>query len=59
MINRMLYRGPLQGLAPLFPDMPQSHWGFGDVQEATISHKAERKEDGSEKWIESINDSVK
>lgn len=59
MINRMLYRGPLQGLAPLFPDMPQSHWGFGDVQEATISHKAERNEDGSEKWIESINDSVK
>jgi len=59
MINRMLYRGPLQGLAPLFPDMPQSHWGFGDVQEATISHKANRNEDGSEKWIESINDSVK
>jgi hypothetical protein len=59
MINRMLYRGPLQGLAPLFPDMPASHWGFGDVQEATLSHKAERNADGSEKWLETVSDSVK
>ncbi|CAM4512642.1 hypothetical protein FHS16_003390 [Paenibacillus endophyticus] len=58
MINRMVYRGPLKGLAPLFPDMPESHWGFGDVQEATISHKAERNEDGSETWIETISDDV-
>ncbi|WP_246096650.1 S-layer homology domain-containing protein [Paenibacillus sinopodophylli] len=59
MINQMLYRGPLLGVAPTFPDMPQSHWGFGNVQEATISHKAERNSDGSEQWLETISDSVK
>ncbi|WP_169085953.1 S-layer homology domain-containing protein [Paenibacillus sp. PL91] len=59
MINRMLYRGPLQGLDQQFPDMPQNHWGFGDVQEATISHSAKRKEDGSEKWIANLSDDVK
>jgi hypothetical protein len=59
MINRMLYRGPLQGLAQQFPDMPQSHWGFGDVQEATISHSAKRNEDGSENWSANLSDDVK
>lgn len=59
MINRMLYRGPLQGLEPLFPDMPKSHWAFGDVQEATISHESVRQADGSEQWIRNIADDVK
>ncbi|WP_159888633.1 S-layer homology domain-containing protein [Paenibacillus puerhi] len=58
MINRMLFRGPLAGLEPLFPDMPASHWGFGEVQEATFSHEAIRNADGSETWIQSIQDDV-
>ncbi|MFD0960984.1 S-layer homology domain-containing protein [Paenibacillus chungangensis] len=58
MINRMLFRGPLKGLEPLFPDMPTTHWGFGEVQEATISHEAERNADGSETWTKSLEDGV-
>ncbi|UQZ85501.1 Cellulosome-anchoring protein precursor [Paenibacillus konkukensis] len=58
MINRMLYRGPLKGLAPQFPDVAESHWGFGDVQEATVSHEAVRNSDGSETWKNKIDDQV-
>ncbi|WP_248929233.1 S-layer homology domain-containing protein [Paenibacillus hamazuiensis] len=59
MINRMLYRGPLKGASALFPDVPESHWGFGDVQEATFSHEAVRNQDGSETWKRNIEDDVK
>ncbi|MEK3718961.1 S-layer homology domain-containing protein [Paenibacillus sp. FSL H8-0034] len=58
MINRMLYRGPLQGVEPLFPDVPASHWGFGDVLESTFSHESVRNEDGSETWKDNIADNV-
>lgn len=58
MINRMLFRGPLEGVKPLFPDMPNTHWGFGEVQEATFSHEAIRNSEGSETWIQSIPDDV-
>ncbi|OXM85415.1 S-layer homology domain-containing protein [Paenibacillus rigui] len=59
LINRMLYRGPLHGLAPQFPDVPESHWAEGDVQEATVSHESTRNNDGSEAWQKSLNDEVK
>lgn len=59
LINRMLYRGPLQGVEQQFPDMPKIHWAFGDVQEATISHESERNSDGIEEWIKNISDDVK
>jgi hypothetical protein len=59
MINRMLYRGPLLGFKQLFPDMPTSHWGFGEVQEATVSHEAVRNADGSETWTKSLSDDMK
>lgn len=58
MINRMLYRGPLYGLQPLFPDMPETHWGFGEVQESTQSHLSDRNDDGSEKWIKELSDTM-
>ncbi|WP_256760713.1 S-layer homology domain-containing protein [Cohnella sp. WQ 127256] len=58
MINRMLYRGPLQGYTQLFPDMPTSHWGFGEVQEATVSHESVRNEDGSETWTKKLSDDM-
>lgn len=58
LINRMLYRGPLQGLTPLFPDIQSSHWAFGDVQEATQSHESIRNTDGSEAWKRTIGDKV-
>lgn len=59
LINRMLYRGPLKGLNAIFPDMPESHWAFGDVQEATQSHSSVRNTDGSESWTKNLNDDVK
>ncbi|TDF98798.1 S-layer homology domain-containing protein [Paenibacillus piri] len=58
MINRMLYRGPLKGMEPLFPDVDASHWGFGDVQEATASHGSVRNDDGSETWMSKLGDEV-
>ncbi|MBD3920873.1 tandem-95 repeat protein [Paenibacillus sp. PR3] len=59
MINRMLYRGPLTGLAPIFPDMPSTHWAFGDVQEATVSHISVHNEAGGEGWKGALEDDVK
>ncbi|MFZ7103310.1 MAG: S-layer homology domain-containing protein [Peptococcaceae bacterium] len=48
MINRLLYRGPLQNVEPTFPDVPKDHWAFGEVEESTRSHEFMRNEDGSE-----------
>ncbi|GAB6928186.1 S-layer homology domain-containing protein [Paenibacillus sp. JCM 10914] len=59
LINRMLFRGPLQGLTPQFPDIPELHWAFGDIQEATVSHESVRNSDGSEAWIKNLMDDVK
>ncbi|WP_238357816.1 S-layer homology domain-containing protein [Cohnella zeiphila] len=58
LINRMLYRGPLQGLAPVFPDVPEDNWSFGDVQEATVSHEATRNGDGSETFVQKLEDAI-
>ncbi|MFE5324411.1 S-layer homology domain-containing protein [Paenibacillus sp. NPDC056579] len=58
MINRMLYRGPLKGMPAQFPDVAESHWGFGDVQEATVSHESSRNNDGSETYKSKIEDHV-
>ncbi|WP_274361895.1 S-layer homology domain-containing protein [Paenibacillus thermotolerans] len=59
LINRMLYRGPLHGLEPMFPDIPESHWAFGQVQEATQSHESTRNLDGSEAWLKTLDDDVR
>ncbi|WP_168735705.1 tandem-95 repeat protein [Cohnella fermenti] len=58
LINRMLFRGPLEGLAPVFPDVPTTHWAFGEVQEATVSHESIRNSDGSETFVKRIEDDV-
>lgn len=57
MINRMLYRGPLTGLAPQFRDVPASYWGFGDIQEATQSHESTRQDSG-EVWLRTLSDDM-
>lgn len=54
MINRLMYRGPLHGSAQSYPDVPQDHWAFGDVEESTRSHEASRNEDASEQLIRHI-----
>ncbi|MGG1519428.1 Ig-like domain-containing protein [Paenibacillus oryzisoli] len=58
LINRMLYRGPLTGISPLFPDVSSTYWGFGDIMEASISHESTRNADGSEAWLNKIADDV-
>lgn len=59
LINKALYRGPLTGLEPIFPDVAETHWGFGDVQEATVSHQSTRNQNGIEVWVSTLKDNVK
>ncbi|OZB93616.1 S-layer homology domain-containing protein [Paenibacillus sp. XY044] len=59
LMNRALYRGPLTGLDPVFPDVDKSFWAFGDVQEATVSHVSTRSDEGSEVWQAILEDDVK
>lgn len=58
LINHMLFRGPLTGVSPSFPDVSAGNWAFGDVEEATRSHRAARNEDGSEAFKQAIKDNV-
>lgn len=55
MINRLMYRGPLHGAEQSYPDVPQDHWAFGDVEESTRSHDAIRNADASEQLIRHID----
>ncbi|WP_128104189.1 Ig-like domain-containing protein [Paenibacillus sp. DCT19] len=54
MINGMLYRGPLTGVEPSYPDNRQDKWSFGQVEEATRTHTYQINEDGSEMMIKYI-----
>ncbi|WP_276353694.1 S-layer homology domain-containing protein [Cohnella caldifontis] len=49
MINRLLNRGPLTGVEATFPDVPKTHWAFGQVEESTLTHEYSRNPDASEK----------
>ncbi|SFE77550.1 VCBS repeat-containing protein [Paenibacillus catalpae] len=59
LINRLLYRGPLTGVEPSFPDVAKSNWAFGQVEEATRSHEATRTSDGNEHFVKALDDNVK
>ncbi|WP_182303683.1 S-layer homology domain-containing protein [Cohnella cholangitidis] len=59
LINKMLFRGPLVNVEPTFPDVSKSHWAFGQVEEASHSHKAIRNRDGSESFVKTVEDTVK
>ncbi|KNY25405.1 S-layer homology domain-containing protein [Pseudobacteroides cellulosolvens] len=50
MINRWLYRGPLNGKTLPFKDVPTSHWGYGHIAEAVFDHKYSRDPKGGEKY---------
>lgn len=54
MINGMLYRGPLDGAEPSYPDNLIDRWSFGQVEEATRSHISKFNADGSETMTEFI-----
>jgi hypothetical protein len=51
MFNRMLYRGPLNGVEPQFPDVSKKHWAFGQIEESARDHKYTRNSDGSEQIV--------
>ncbi|NDI35194.1 hypothetical protein EPK97_10550 [Chengkuizengella sediminis] len=57
LINRMLYRGPLENISPTFPDVNPTYWAFGHIEEASVSHKSQYKE-GYEEFIQEIEDQV-
>ncbi|WP_438348168.1 S-layer homology domain-containing protein [Paenibacillus sp. FA6] len=38
MLNRLLGRGPLTTMAARWSDVPNDHWAFGEIQEASIDH---------------------
>ncbi|OPH56365.1 hypothetical protein BC351_28110 [Paenibacillus ferrarius] len=48
-INRMLGRGPLSGLAHSpWKDVPDGHWAIQDIEEASVSHNFESSSTGGE-----------
>ncbi|WP_174818622.1 S-layer homology domain-containing protein, partial [Paenibacillus kobensis] len=59
LINHMLYRGPLHDIEPTFPDVPANYWGFGHIEEASVSHESTYDEQGEEHFIKQIEDQVK
>ncbi|NLD49833.1 MAG: S-layer protein, partial [Clostridiaceae bacterium] len=38
LINRALLRGPLYDVKQTFKDVPESHWAFKDIAEASLTH---------------------
>lgn len=42
-VSRLLGRAPLTGAAPKWTDVPQGHWAFGLIQEASTDHAYEVK----------------
>jgi hypothetical protein len=43
MLNKLLGRGPLTTIAAKWSDVPNGHWAFGQIQEASIDHASEHK----------------
>ncbi len=51
MIDRLLGRGPLSGAPRKWPDVTQTHWAYGYIQESSIDHHYEKQQDGKETYI--------
>jgi hypothetical protein len=43
MLNKLLGRGPLTAIDAKWSDVPNEHWAFGQIQEASIDHASEHK----------------
>ncbi|ANF97148.1 hypothetical protein AR543_14825 [Paenibacillus bovis] len=59
MMNVMLNRGPLRNREAMFPDVQQGYWGFGNIQEAAISHESIINAEGSEDWIQDLSQEMR
>ncbi|MFC5468865.1 S-layer homology domain-containing protein [Cohnella suwonensis] len=51
MLNKLLGRGPLTGAEPKWNDVPEKHWAYGAIQEASIDHSFEKNEGVGEKYV--------
>lgn len=58
MINRMLYRGPLNKSTNTFNDMKSDHWAFEGVEEAVSSHEFEINDYEKENMLKLLKDSI-
>ncbi|NLV51227.1 MAG: S-layer homology domain-containing protein, partial [Clostridiales bacterium] len=58
MINRMLYRGPLTGAEPSFPDNSVDKWCFCDIEEATRTHYYTLNRDGNETMTRCVEEDL-
>ncbi|MDF2714663.1 MAG: hypothetical protein K0R28_1588, partial [Paenibacillus sp.] len=47
-INRLLGRGPLSGAVARWPDVPERHWAYEHIQEASVDHSFVRKPGGEQ-----------
>ncbi|HZG76467.1 MAG TPA: S-layer homology domain-containing protein, partial [Paenibacillus sp.] len=51
-INRAIGRGELEGdFEPSWPDVPESHWAYGHVEEASRTHEYTRVSEAMEQWL--------
>ena len=57
-INRMLYRGPIDDGAQMFPDVTEDSWYCGQVEEASRTHTYSINDDGTETVIAWIDDEL-
>ena len=51
MQDRAIEKDDIPDWAPVFDDVPASHWAFTDIVEASIGHICERKDNNYEIWI--------
>ncbi|MFC5450589.1 Ig-like domain-containing protein [Paenibacillus aestuarii] len=58
LINQMLYRGLLADIKPTFPDVPAKYWGFGHIEESSVSHKSKWDSAGVEHFTDQLPDQV-
>lgn len=50
-LNRVLDRGPLANTEAKWKDVPENHWAFGHIQEASLEHRYTRSANGGETAI--------
>lgn len=51
MLDRLLGRGPLDGAPQRWTDVTPTHWAYGYIQEASMDHRYEKQQDGTETYI--------
>ncbi|MFS0725304.1 S-layer homology domain-containing protein [Paenibacillus sp. 1P07SE] len=51
-LNRMFNRGPLYGgTGPRWSDVPEGHWAYYDIDEASSNHAYALRPEGGEQWV--------